>query len=86
MITAKQAPSMIDVQKLKVDVRRADNNKILSVLTNIFLQGVAAGANAEIDDSFRFLRIKKEASYQCLCPECKTWLELDLEDLLNEEK
>lgn len=68
-------------------VKVKDPKKMEQFLTDIYLLGMADGANAEVvkgDD--RYLKLEIGRKYECVCPICGSEIELDLLGLLEDEE
>ena len=68
-------------------VKLKDPVKMEAFLTELYLQAFADGANAEVvEDGDRYLKLKVNHTYECQCPECGAFMDLDLLGLLEEEE
>ena len=67
--------------------RIKDPTKMEAFLKELYTQAFADGANAEVEeDGYRFVRIQIGRIYECQCPECGAFMELDLLGLLDEKE
>lgn len=79
-VRMKRALKSIVMQAVKLK----DPVRMEVFLKELYLQGFADGANADIpDDDDRYLRLKDGHHYECECPECGSVMELDLFGLLE---
>lgn len=68
-------------------VRVKNPDRMEQFLTEVYLIGVADGANAEVvKDSDRYLKLEIGRKYECICPICESEIELDLLGLLEDEE
>lgn len=66
-------------------VRLKDPAKMEAFLTELYMQAFADGANAEVaEEGDRYLKLKVNHTYECQCPECGAFMDLDLLGLLEE--
>lgn len=66
-------------------VRIKSANKMEEFLSKALKVAYAEGAGAHIVDDSKeiYYRVPKETKFECLCPECKALLEIDLSELVE---